>query len=147
MRCTHENSHQVMALRVVRWMTLLLHMGRHQVRQHVGKQMLLVMVGTYTDMVGTVGCLLGRETASDTVTSDARPTDTHQVVVIRASWVEAVMTEVELLVSRVLQVVLTRYARRTVAKADSVRSVVAVKGMLLLLGKWVTSMNTMLWSQ
>ena len=95
-------------------------------------------------MVGTVGRLL-RETASNTVTSNPRPADTHQLVMIRESWIEAMVSKVELLSRRILQeAVLARYTSRTVAKAGNV---VAIERDLLLLGVWVTSVNTMLRSQ
>jgi hypothetical protein len=116
-------------------------MRRYQVRQHV-VQLLLLMLGT---TVGTAGCLL-RKTATETVTSDARPSNTHQMVMIREPRVEAVMTEVKLLVGSVLQeVVLPRDTRGTVAKAD-IRNIVAIEGKLLL-GERVAPMNAVLRSQ
>jgi len=78
------------------------------VRQHVGKELLL---GAY-DVIGNIGRLWRRETTSDTIACDTRATNTHQVVMIRESWIEAMVTKVELLGSRILkEVVLTSYAR------------------------------------
>jgi len=77
------------------------------VRQHVGKQLLL---GAY-DVIETIGRLLRRETTGNTIARDTRTTNTHQVVMIRKSWIEAVMTKVKLLASRILEVVLTSHAR------------------------------------
>jgi hypothetical protein len=45
------------------------------------KQLLLLLLGTHSDMIRSVGRLL-RETASDAVASDSGSTNTHQVVVI-----------------------------------------------------------------
>lgn len=95
-------------------------------------------------MVVTVGRLLG-ETTSNTVTCNPRPANTHQLVMIREPWIEAMMSKVELLAGRILQeAVLARYSSRTVAKAGNA---VTIERDLLLLGVQATSVNPMLGSQ